>query len=581
MKHSRRRALLLASLLPLGVACGSAHEGLPDVERTGQAKQAVITHYVTVNPDGTFSPDYLTIESGDTVVWQLHDNSDSIIPIDWAAPAPPPNCQYSGRQSYDPADPNNFVGPMPDAPSGVFVIGPPNAGDAYATYPSDGIASACPAGSIHAGHRNGMDLCKGAGVDFTVMPSTWQSNQIAGVFIRLYWKDVHISPVQFDFERLDDQIDQAIANGKLYSLVVKAGEYGTPDWIFDHGVTKLHLRDGSSHLEPDECGRWMHLGSPTEEAYQTHYLNMLSAVAAHIKERADRYRALAYIKPSGANLGSPENRLPKACKPTECGVCNPARWAAAGYTPSGLLAFYQAQFATLATEFPTKAMSYALIQAGFPLVNDDGDYVKEDGASSGGPLPSGTAQTARILELGRTMMGPGGFSNRFVPTHNGLGEILPPFAACTTYGMHPVEQHPLDWYTHGNNCPNKWVLYEGTWDQVTGFQTNNTKQVKNTALLDQTFQNMWENSDGVFLEIYERLLWEAGSDVLDPDAIEPRSIAQWDARLDSRQPKPMTHKHTFTYTGGGGLQHVWYVHGQKCRASGTAATPAVINIIEP
>ena len=219
-------------------------------------------------------------------------------------------------------------------------------------------------------------------------------------------------------------------------------------------------------------------------------------------------------------------------------------------------------------------MSYALIQAGFPRVNDNGDFLLPSGESSGGLLPEGNEQTEHILRMGRAFDG-------FVPTHNGLGEILPPFSACPTYGMHPVERYPLNWYTHGNNCPNKWVLREGTFKQVTGFQTNNTKQVKNPALLDQTFQNLWENSDGVFLEIYERLLWEAGSDVLDPTAIEPRTIAQWDARLESRRPKPQVHSHTFTYTGGGGLQHVWYVHGQKCRASSTAATPAVINIIEP
>ena len=87
----------------------------------------------------------------------------------------------------------------------------------------------------------------------------------------------------------------------------------------------------------------MTLGNPTEIAYQNRYFDLLRKVAAHIKSRADWYRALAYIKPSGANLFTHENRLPKRCTPG-C-ICNTQLFAQHGYTPAGLYAFYQAQTA--------------------------------------------------------------------------------------------------------------------------------------------------------------------------------------------------------------------------------------------
>jgi hypothetical protein len=123
----------------------------------------------------------------------------------------------------------------------------------------------------------------------------------------------------------------------------------------------------------------------------------------HIKSRADWYRALAYIKPSGANLFTHENRLPKRCSPG-C-VCNTQIFAQHGYTPSGLYAFYQAQTALLAAEFPNKTISYALIQEGFPLVSNAGAYEQSDGTSSGGPLPEGTEQTQTIIDNGQAAYG--------------------------------------------------------------------------------------------------------------------------------------------------------------------------------
>ena len=57
----------------------------------------------------------------------------------------------------------------------------------------------------------------------------------------------------------------------------------------------------------------MDLGNPTRTTYRQLYTSVLTELARVIKSRADWYRALAYVKISGANLVSHENRLPNGC----------------------------------------------------------------------------------------------------------------------------------------------------------------------------------------------------------------------------------------------------------------------------
>ena len=50
----------------------------------------------------------------------------------------------------------------------------------------------------------------------------------------------------FDFTILDREVGKAVKNGKLYSLAIKAGDDGTPAWLFTNGVTALTLQDSGS-----------------------------------------------------------------------------------------------------------------------------------------------------------------------------------------------------------------------------------------------------------------------------------------------------------------------------------------------
>ena len=79
--------------------------------------------------------------------------------------------------------------------------------------------------------------------------------------------------------------------------------------------------------------------------------------------------------------------------------------------------------------------------------------------------------------------------------------------------MHPIVTDPTFNYV-GSGCPNKWTLQESKQGQAIGHQTNNLSGVTNPDELDSTLQNAWDNSDAMFVEIYEERLWnEAGERV--------------------------------------------------------------------
>src|SRR5438045_865393 len=83
---------------------------------SAQSRTAVIT----VNPDGTFSPQLTYIRSGDTVRWEKLTRTDSIIPV--TGSIYPAMC--AAQRAYNAADLNEFTGPMTFGPSGVFTLSP-------------------------------------------------------------------------------------------------------------------------------------------------------------------------------------------------------------------------------------------------------------------------------------------------------------------------------------------------------------------------------------------------------------------------------------------------------------------------
>lgn len=496
-----------------------------------EIKPAVITppvdrvHVVTVNPDGSFTPTRVEIFSGDTVEWRFAGRTDAIVPVGLNAEGHP-DC--ASPLPYVPDDPNEFTGPMPRAASGIFTLSPEEA-------------------------------------PYTTQDETWQSSNLTGVFIRPRWDEVHLGPDQFQWAEVDAEIEQAVRHGKVFSIGFKAGVRGTPRWIFDPAATDAPVTPLDFGFRQE--GRPAYYGSPADENYRKHYFAFLRAFAAHLRARNAWYRALAYVKICGLNLYTHENRLPKET------VEDIATWAGPGrYTPTALLDFYHEQTRVLVEEFPDKSMSFALIQDGFPEINDAGEY-RGQPTPPQEPIPSGAAQTTAVLEQGRLEHG-----LLFAVQHNGL-QTKP--AYCPGSGLHPIEVDSNFHYV-GSGCPNRWVLAESAAGQVTGYQTVNN--LADLFEVESALQNAWDNSDAVFLEVYETIGLAADGAGL-PSGM---TLGDWAERFHQRRrsafpeipdPFPMTHRHSFTRTTSGSTpQQLYYVNPAKCPGD---TTPYGVIVILP
>lgn len=337
---------------------------------------------------------------------------------------------------------------------------------------------------------------------------TWADPDVVGVYIRLPWESAHIAPGSsadsFDFTTLDHELNQAAKYGKFVSLSFSAGKDDIPDWLFDEGgVQAYQFQDGGSQLEEGKCGARMTLGNPTDELYQKHYFDLIRGVGEHIASNPDWYNSLAYYKISGANLYTHEFRLPNRCE--EGCICNTQVWAEAGYTPEGMYDFVLNQMAVIQEVYPGKPMMFQLIQDGLPWINDQGDYLKADGTSSGAPVTRSVEQVEEIIRRASEVYGP-----LFVVAHNGLGF---------------------------ERKPNRWVVEAGKNGQPTAFQTRNLTDLQTPEQLQQTLENLWDNSNAFYLEVYEQVLEVARDkeNVLVPDdQAEINTISEWNKQLQSR-----------------------------------------------
>jgi hypothetical protein len=594
ISFSRSCWLGWVALTALGCA-GEVGRGSPETDprslsRATAAIASAAIHVITENADGTFSPTWTHAADGDFIVWNLSSRTDAIVPVTWSGSWPAP---CSTPKPWSASDPNNFAGPLPRAETGVFTLSPVPTSQNPGAIGLVSQPTACPAGTEVA-HQT--DYLCGTGEPYATAPTTWSDPAIDGVFIRLLWN--HIEPTDctsggdpacWSWADLDRELDAAVANGKTYSIAVKAGDDGTPDWLFttnpddsprltaNGGVRRLHLEDSGE--DTAACGARMDLGDPTQtdfvivlpgfllitRPYRFQYFDMLTALAAHLQTRSDWYRALAAVKPSGANLQSHENRLPKRCDTSAGCLCNTEVLAANGYTPQGLYDFYEAQFELLADLFPGKAQSYALIQQGFPRItgptcyqiDDDaqGDAQASPGCAGGvADLPMPVEQTVTILGLGAAAAAGAVVPYAWSVSHNGLGPTL---------------------------APNQQVLDAAMADAttLTGFQTNNGTKVRDPADLDDTFANLEANApEATWLEIYEMRQWEVQQQggVLDP-AGSNRTLTQWSEVLRERrdalfpsygEASPTYHMTRVHYTIAAGNQIIHYVDPGKCAGPG-------------
>jgi hypothetical protein len=541
MKHQKSIAILsiLSSLL-FGLTAPQAATGV-------EATTVWPDKQFTVDAAGNISPQQDDIHSGQTAVWTFATASpaNALVRQTWI------NANYAAAP-YDPTYVNEFMTPLPKGMSGIFVISENQGGFIEQTTP---CAAQSETKATRTVNRTLWYLCTTdpsptAPNYQKTMDSTWANPAITGVFIRLKWSDLQTSPTTYNDSILLREVDKAVANGKLYSIGIKSGAENdaTPTWLFypppaGAGLTPVMLdwnEDSPSGNTPLQA-----YGDPTDEAYRQLYFDMLSHVASVLKQNSARWRSLAYVKLSGANSRSAVIRLPNGCKAGQRSTCNNKEWADAGYTPDGLLLFYQEQMARIAQEFPGKSMSYSLIQDGFPRVNNAGCYLDAGDMNHcppgvdplTHPMVGPFRQTENIINYARSTYG-----DDVAIAHLGL-KPKPDFSDTSIYSAGcpvPKDQYYQDVYGPngvGSGCPNKWATDVGAVGGLTHFQTSNPAHISTTVQLASALDNMWSNSNSAMLEIYESVAWTAGDSILDPTLPpnQQRTLAEWNQRLHNRR----------------------------------------------
>jgi hypothetical protein len=576
MNHQRSLAMipvrigLLFGLVALvSVACGALGHTPAQAAAGLQAPTVWPDKQFTVDAAGNISPQQDELHSGQTAVWTFATASpaNALVRQTWI------DSHYAAAP-YDPSYVNEFMTPLPKGMSGIFVISETEGGLVEQTSPcvaqSETKATRTVDGTLW--YLCTTDSSPTAPHYQKTMDSTWANPAITGVFIRLKWSDLQTSPTTYNDSILLREVDKAVANGKLYSIAIKSGAENdaTPSWLFypppaGAGLTPVMLDWNED--SPDSNTPLQAYGDPTDAIYRQLYFDMLSHVASVLKQDSARWRALAYVKLSGANSRSAENRLPSGCKTGRDATCNNKAWAEAGYTPDGLELFYQEQMRRIAQEFPGKSMSFSLIQAGLPRVNNAGCYLDATDTNTcplgvdplANPMIGPFRQTENIINYARSTYG-----DDVAIAHLGLGP-KPDFSDPTKYAVGtgcPLPLAPNGTYAHGPNgvgsgCPNKWATDVGAVGGLTHFQTNNASGVGNSAQLASALDNMWSNSNSAMLEIYEARAWEASDSILDRSLPpnQQHTLAEWNQRLHDRRranfpalgdPAPRTISFTFT-----------------------------------
>jgi len=591
-------------------------------------------HVIAVDrTTGAFDPQWVFIHPGDTVTWRFQAPPDrgyaydTILPVAWVGQVPE---LCGASQPVGTLGDDDFTGPMRELVPGTHVI----SSEDYGLVEEDvGAAGACCAPGTATASADGKQLCR-SGELFETLDSTWADAHVSAISMRFLWNQLEPEPGVFDFTDLDRELDQAVAHGKSVSFGIAAGAHGTPDWIFStgcvdangavvtdgngvprSGVERLSFQDGGDDLATDKCGTPMDLGSPLDPMYQCHFFGMQRAVADHIKTRATWYRAVSQVKITGANLFTEENRLPERCK---CGcLCNTYVWATArhgAYTPEGLRRFYALAEELLHEAYPGKDVSYMLIQGGLPNIASATVFDSCCGGCSNdfaGPAPTCTLPTDIAADYctafavtnakGATPHEVTGVTQLRDIIHDGIYGFSDASGAYdNAYGAHFIVQHngiaPI-----GTRSPNDYVLEwsdgderdfkrdgarDGVVDslgtQPSGFQTTNQHELATPAQLQGSLEDVWQESNGLFLEIYEARFWQAkrlGKELVDA-AFGP-TFADYDQRyLDRRreldadfgwatESSPFRETYSFTMSAASVLGPVYYpyVHGSGCRTN--------------
>ena len=125
--------------------------------------------------------------------------------------------------------------------SGIFALGPNEPGFVQKlsteTCTCETLDEPCVPLQGQLAGWNSYKLCPKEGAILGTLDTTWTNPDITGVIIRINWSDIQIDNqgvIEFRWDDLDREMNKAVANGKLFTLDVRAGKGGTPTLDLQH-----------------------------------------------------------------------------------------------------------------------------------------------------------------------------------------------------------------------------------------------------------------------------------------------------------------------------------------------------------
>lgn len=205
-------------------------------------------------------------------------------------------------------------------------------------------------------------------------------DRISALHLRYKWAQLNPADGVYDFDDLNGVIDEARASGKLVTLNIMAGKY-TPSWVFDAGAGHIGTpaKTGDRYSQPL-------VPLPWDAVFLQSYRDLIKALANHLREVEDRYRAVALVKNGAIVVHSGETRLmPLDAFDIKIDKSHQAQtdtvrahlcedWAMAGYSEDLVLSAARDTTAAIAQAFPDQYVGLAYVGGSvqFPTVNNSG-----------------------------------------------------------------------------------------------------------------------------------------------------------------------------------------------------------------
>jgi hypothetical protein len=566
--------------------CGTAFA------QSGRRSTPPATVPITIDDEGDLDIQDLTIRENDFVKWVSMEPTDSIVQVPTVGAGVDP-CTLAEPHGDDAFE---FTGPDRRGVPGLWIRGPNNLQQALEEIPFTGAETCDCEPSCGFIEADDWKLCPGqSGVQY-IMDISWTPDWVAGGLVVLDWDQVETASDVYDWTILDHELNNAVDNGKSLKIAIVAGT-GTPSWVFDTAYEVVVKDDNDSNPGASgDCGTDFSVGSPSDDVYRAIFNDLMTDMATHVKTDDAWYNALTVITMGGLNNVTDEMKLPKACCDGDCNeqggpvqpdgrldgtfgglftdecICNTKVWAEAGYTPDELYEYYNVHTAAIQAAFPDKDMSLMLIQSGWPRViagsppNFIGDHLLDtDGVTpllvggtgaDNGAIPGAADQLEEIIADCQ-----GTWGNLCIVAHNGLrayptdiGQVGNCNQEAEITGSNPWSAvFPLVQSPRGDDpssCPNKWAVLAGRGNAehgpyFQGMQTNNeTNGIDDPESLESTLVNAVLNTNSIYVEAYEKRLWEllrvtGGGDVdIDPTRTPPltsKTPNEWAAEFQERR----------------------------------------------